>query len=74
MHLRGEANWKFVLTIPASIMSLFLLLMLVPDVGKRGLGANEERQRFSAAPEGPSAHGHVDPEEGNAGGATGHQD
>jgi cytochrome c oxidase subunit 4 len=35
MHLLWEANWKWVLTIPASCMSIFLLLMLVPDVGMR---------------------------------------
>lgn len=35
MHLLWEANWKWVLTIPASFMSLFLMLMLVPDVGMR---------------------------------------
>jgi cytochrome c oxidase subunit 4 len=35
MHLLWEANWKWVLTVPASCMSIFLLLMLVPDVGMR---------------------------------------
>jgi cytochrome c oxidase subunit 4 len=35
MHLLWEANWKWVLTIPASFMSVFLMLMLVPDVGMR---------------------------------------
>ena len=35
MHLKWEANWKYVLTIPASIMGMFLLLMLIPDVGNR---------------------------------------
>ena len=25
MHLMWEANWKYVLTIPASMMSIFLL-------------------------------------------------
>jgi cytochrome c oxidase subunit 4 len=35
MHLLWEANWKWVLTIPASGMSIFLLLMLIPDVGMR---------------------------------------
>jgi cytochrome c oxidase subunit 4 len=35
MHLLWEANWKWVLTIPASFMSLFLMLMLVPDIGWR---------------------------------------
>src|SRR3972149_4231451 len=33
MHLLWEANWKWVLTIPASFMSIFLMLMLVPDIG-----------------------------------------
>ena len=35
MHLMWEANWKWVLTIPATFMSIFLMLMLVPDIGWR---------------------------------------
>jgi cytochrome c oxidase subunit 4 len=35
MHLLWEANWKYVLTIPAAMMSVFLILMLVPDIGRR---------------------------------------
>jgi cytochrome c oxidase subunit 4 len=35
MHLLWEANWKWVLTVPATFMSIFLLLMLVPDIGMR---------------------------------------
>ena len=35
MHVKYEANWKYVLTIPAGMMSMFLMLMLVPDVGMR---------------------------------------
>lgn len=35
MHLLWEANWKWVLTIPATFMSVFLMFMLVPDVGWR---------------------------------------
>jgi cytochrome c oxidase subunit IV len=35
MHLLWEANWKWVLTIPATFMSIFLTLMLVPDIGLR---------------------------------------
>ena len=35
MHLIWEANWKYVLTIPASLMSIFLICMLIPDVGRR---------------------------------------
>lgn len=38
MHLKYEADWKYVLTIPASIMSIFLVLALVPDVGLRAHG------------------------------------
>ncbi len=35
MHLKWEANWKYVLTIPSLMMSVFLLCMLIPDVGLR---------------------------------------
>src|SRR3954469_16725901 len=35
MHLLWEANWRWGLTIPATFMSIFLMLMLVPDVGWR---------------------------------------
>lgn len=43
MHIWWEANWKFVLTIPAALMSIFLMLMLVPDIGLRLRHASEER-------------------------------
>ncbi len=48
MHLLYEANWKFVLTIPAALMSIFLLLMLVPDIGFRNRWASEERKFYQA--------------------------
>lgn len=51
MHLIWEANWKYVLTVPASIMSLFLMLMLVPDVGQRWKNYSEERRLYAADPE-----------------------
>jgi cytochrome c oxidase subunit 4 len=51
MHLIWEANWKYVLTIPASIMSVFLLLMLFPDVGNRTNRYTEERWLHAATPE-----------------------
>ena len=35
MHMYWEANWKYVLTIPAAMMSVFLICMLVPDIGYR---------------------------------------
>ena len=48
MHLKWEANWKYVLTVPASIMSIFLMLMLVPDIGRRTNRYSEERWLYSA--------------------------
>lgn len=56
MHLIWEANWKYVLTIPASIMSLFLLLMLAPDIGLRTRRYSEARWLHSAEPAAPAKH------------------
>ena len=50
MHLKWEANWKYVLTVPASIMSIFLLLMLIPDIGLRTRHYAEERWLHAAEP------------------------
>lgn len=55
MHLKYEADWKYVLTIPASIMSVFLALALVPDIGMRikgsyGYGYAESRFKNIATP------------------------
>jgi cytochrome c oxidase subunit 4 len=54
MHLLWEANWKWVLTIPASVMSIFLMFMLVPDIGWRkdnGFARySEERLLYAADP------------------------
>jgi len=47
MHLIWEANWKWVLTIPAACMSLFLVLMLIPDIGLRT--RNYDRPRWNSA-------------------------
>ncbi|MFM7292284.1 MAG: hypothetical protein ACKO6B_13795, partial [Planctomycetia bacterium] len=38
-----EANWKYVLTIPAAMMAIFLALMLVHDVGMRNRMVSQER-------------------------------
>jgi cytochrome c oxidase subunit 4 len=43
MHLKWEANWKYVLTVPAMMMSVFLVCMLIPDVGMRLRRYSEER-------------------------------
>jgi cytochrome c oxidase subunit 4 len=50
MHLLWEASWKYVLTIPCAMMSVFLLLMLVPDVGCRYNHYSEERLLHAADP------------------------
>src|SRR5262245_44103652 len=57
MHLLWEANWKYVLTIPASIMSVFLMLMLFPDVLDRTRQYAEERWLYAAEPKTGAAHG-----------------
>lgn len=51
MHLIWEANWKYVLTVPAIFMSIFLTLMLVPDIGMRLRHATRERRLYMAVPE-----------------------
>ncbi|NBW95496.1 MAG: hypothetical protein EBR28_01880 [Planctomycetia bacterium] len=43
MHVLWEANWKYVLTIPAAMMAIFLALMLVPDIGLRNRMVSQER-------------------------------
>jgi cytochrome c oxidase subunit IV len=50
MHVMYEANWKYVLTIPAVFMSIFLVLMLIPDVGMRNRYASEENELYMAEP------------------------
>ncbi len=57
MHLKWEANWKYVLTIPSIMMSVFLVCMLIPDVGMRQRKYSEERviHAASAAPTSPTS-------------------
>ena len=50
MHLLWEANWKYVLTIPAVTLAVFLVLMLVPDIGRRPRYYSEERLLHAAQP------------------------
>jgi len=57
MHLKYEADWKYVLTVPASIMSVLLILALVPDVGMRVYRYSEERHLHAADPPEPGSHG-----------------
>jgi|TARA_Y100000758_G_C15975142_1_gene394752 cytochrome c oxidase subunit 4 len=48
MHLWWEANWKWVLTVPTSIMAVFLVIMLIPDVGCRTGKYSSERWNRAA--------------------------
>ena len=70
MHMIWEANWKYVLTIPASMMSVFLMLMLVPDIGRRTQKYSDERWLHAAEP--VAHHGHA--EGGHAEGRETHGD
>ena len=61
MHLKYEANWKYVLTFPAAFVSVFLVCMLVPDVGLRmdnGIYKySSERWQHAAVPQEDQHHG-----------------
>lgn len=57
MHLLWEASWKYVLTVPASIMSVFLCLALVGDIGQRTRYYSEERWLNAATPTVTADHG-----------------
>jgi cytochrome c oxidase subunit 4 len=50
MHVLWEANWKYVLTIPAAMMAIFLAIMLIPDVGLRTRMVAQEREIHMARP------------------------
>lgn len=56
MHVKYEASWKYVLTIPASMMAIFLGLALVPDIGLRRRQYSEERAFHAAEPQAAEAH------------------
>lgn len=50
MHVLWEANWKYVLTIPAAMMAIFLVIMLIPDIGMRSRMLSQERLLYMAKP------------------------
>ncbi|MCA9215493.1 MAG: cytochrome C oxidase subunit IV family protein [Planctomycetales bacterium] len=72
MHLKWEANWKYVLTIPCMMMSVFLVCMLIPDIGRRM--DNYDQPRIWAAAEVHSSHAHdgEHADEHESGGAEDH--
>ncbi|MBX9788340.1 MAG: cytochrome C oxidase subunit IV family protein [Pirellulales bacterium] len=61
MHVKYEASWKYVLTVPPVFMSIFLVLALVPDIGLRNREAfggrvpSPERLANMAMPAAPHA-------------------
>ncbi len=69
MHLKWEANWKYVLTVPASIMAVFLLVMLFPDIMYRTHNYSANRWLYAAKPA-SGAH----PEDATPNHDTAHED
>ncbi len=57
MHVKYEADWKYVLTIPCGCMAIFLACALVPDVGMRNRWASQEALSYMATPDPAEAHG-----------------
>lgn len=57
MHVKYEASWKYVLTVPPGIMACFLIFALIPDIGLRntvaagGRHVSSERIMQMAVPE-----------------------
>ena len=49
MHLWWEKSWKYVITVPAMIIGVVLVLLLIPDVGNRF--STYSKTRRTAAPE-----------------------
>ena len=49
MHLWWEASWKWVLTVPSSLMAIFLVIMLIPDIGCRKNKYSSERWNNAAS-------------------------
>lgn len=51
MHLLWEANWKWVLTVPAGMTGVFLVCMLIPDIGYRTEYYSQERWLHAPVPQ-----------------------
>lgn len=50
MHLWWEKNWKYVLTLPALVLAVVLILLLIPDIGLRFQSYSTDRQLRAPAP------------------------
>lgn len=60
MHLKWEANWKWVLTAPVIFMSALLVFALVPDVGLRMRHASHQRMIYAAEVPPAETHAHAE--------------
>lgn len=69
MHLKWEANWKWVLTAPVIVMSALLIFALVPDVGLRMRYASHDRMIYAAERPAEVEESHAD---GHSGDDHGH--
>lgn len=59
MHFKYEGKWKYVLTIPPLIMAVWIMVSLIPDVGRRL--KREDPWKYPALPaaaEAPATNGH----------------
>ncbi|MFK7768897.1 MAG: cytochrome C oxidase subunit IV family protein [Mariniblastus sp.] len=66
MHLWWERAWKYVLTIPALIMGVLLVMLLVPDVGFRTKNYSNERWSNAAIPNADAVKASSDTAEANS--------
>lgn len=51
MHLWWEKAWKYVLTLPALILAVVLVMLLIPDIGMRTDSYSNERKLRAPKPE-----------------------
>lgn len=50
MHFWWERSWKYLLTIPTSIMAVILVVALIPDVMERTKRYSDSRRDHAAQP------------------------
>ncbi len=62
MHLWWEKRWKYVLTVPALILAVVMVLLLIPDIGLRGDTYSTQRKLHAPIPNSPSTQVHSNTE------------
>lgn len=53
MHLWWEKRWKYVLTLPALILAVVMVLLLIPDIGLRTETYSTDRKIHGPIPQSP---------------------